>query len=229
MPLLKRRPPQPPPQTEDLSDLHANIIPQLLELMDRKDPETTLHSSRVQKIIDDVIPELIRRRIIRRDDQALLWVSAILHDIGKLFIRDEVLGSPRTLTETEYAHIRDHPLRGYNLLRQMGLPQPVLDVVRHHHERWDGRKTGRFPAYPDGLKGRRIPLFARIVALADTYDALVCDRPYRKGLSATQARAVIRRNLGTQFDPSIGRTFLKALERLEQTSRGPMDGSACRK
>jgi HD-GYP domain-containing protein (c-di-GMP phosphodiesterase class II) len=208
-----------PPSEEDLAELSALVIPGLIELMDLKDQDTIRHSSRVQKLVSDFIPVLISKKILRANDEALLWVSAILHDMGKLFILDSILGSPRTLNETEYEHVRGHPGRGHNLLHQVGLPREILGAVRHHHERWDGRRKGRFPGYPDGLKSRTIPLFARIISLADTYDALISERPYKKPLTPSQARAVIRKNLGRQFDPRLGRLFLAKIARDERRDR----------
>jgi len=194
-------------------DLSVNIIPMLIEIMEHKDQDTMLHSSRVQKVINDWIPSLIRKKIITEDDIPLLWVSAILHDIGKIFVQDEVLGSRNKLSETEFEHIRNHPSRGYKLLSQIDIPSNILSSVKHHHERWDGRRKGPFPAYPDGLKKKEIPLFARIISIADTFDALISERPYKKAFTRTEALKIIRDASRRQFDPVLVRVFVKAMKK----------------
>lgn len=207
------------PPEDGILDLSVNIIPMLIEIMEHKDQDTMLHSSRVQKVINDWIPALKKKRVITEEDTPLLWVSSILHDIGKIFVQDEVLGSRNRLSETEFEHIRNHPTRGYKLLCQIEISPEILAAVRHHHERWDGRKKGPFPAYPDGLKGRKIPLFARIISIADTFDALISERPYKKALSRQEALRIIRSNSRKQFDPGLVRIFLGAMRSVANRAR----------
>ena len=198
---------------DGFADLSVNLIPLLIEIMENKDQDTMLHSSRVQKVINDWIPALIRKKVITDADTPSLWVSAILHDLGKIFARDDVLGSRNRLTDSEFEHIRNHPARGFRLLNQADIPENILLAVRHHHERWDGRTRGLFPGYPDGLKKKEIPLYARIISIADTFDALVSERPYKNALPREEALRIIRRNSRKQFDPALVRIFLKSMKK----------------
>lgn len=132
--------------------------------------------------------------------------ALLLHDVGKLAVPDIILEKPGQLTEFERAVVRRHPAVGETLLAGFPLPRPVMEVVRHHHERWDG--TG----YPDGLAGVQIPLLARIASVVDAYDAMTTPRPYRPvPLSPSQAVAELHRCAGTQFDPYLVRAFAAAL------------------
>ncbi len=190
---------------------HTYIIPFLLEIMERKDQETLKHSSRVQRIVNDLIPVLLKKEIIKEDDVPLLWVSAILHDIGKIFVDDLILESPKKLDHHEYETIKYHPVRGYRLLKQLDLPEEILLAIKHHHERWDGKTSGKYPGYPDGLKGERIPLFARIISVADAYDAMTGGRPYKPPMPPEKALKIIEENAGKQFDPIIAKIFVEAM------------------
>jgi putative nucleotidyltransferase with HDIG domain len=201
-------------------EINTELIPLLLEVMENKDQDTLLHSSRVQKILNDWAPQLVLYDVIKSEDIPVLWVAAMLHDIGKIFVKDDILISDKKLNKIEYDHIRNHPSRGYNLLRQFDMPQSILDTVLHHHERWDGRMTGKFPGYPDGLKGRDIPLFARIVAVADTFDALISERPYKKPILPDKAKLIIHSNAGKQFDPALVDIFLHS----HQADKRPFPG-----
>ena len=125
----------------------------------------------------------------------------LLHDVGKVAVPDAILFKTTTLSDEEYALIRQHPLTGWEILRDIDFLGPAKLVVRHHHERWDGR------GYPDGLKGEAIPLAARVFSVADTLDALTTDRPYRPASPFAEARAIIRRVSGTQFDPGVVHAF----------------------
>ncbi len=196
----------------DPMELHSELIPFLLEIMETKDKVTLRHSARVQRLINDFIPYLIKQKIISRDSIAELWVSAILHDIGKIFVEDDVLLKNGKLDKLEYSHIRNHPIRGYNLLKEFGLPKEILLAVRHHHERWDGIKSGRYPGYPDGLSGKKIPLFARIISIADAYDAMTGERIYRKPMSKAEAIHILQNSSGKQFDPELTKLFIKMLK-----------------
>ena len=130
----------------------------------------------------------------------------LLHDIGKVAIPDAILFKPEPLTEVERAVMERHPIIGWEILRDVDFLDEAKLVVRHHHERWDGA------GYPDGLAGHEIPLAARVFGVADTFDALTTDRPYRPGMDASQARAVIADNAGTQFDPDIVEAFYDVVE-----------------
>ena len=135
-----------------------------------------------------------------------LKISSLLHDVGKIAIPDYVLLKPGRLTEEEYRIIKDHSTIGENILQSVALFEEERKVIRHHHERWDGR------GYPDGLAGEEIPLLARILAVSDTFDAMTSDRPYRKGLKVTDAIEELRRNSGSQFDKEIVDIFISTLQ-----------------
>jgi ribonuclease P protein subunit RPR2 len=121
----------------------------------------------------------------------------LLHDIGKVAVPDSILHKPEPLTPHERELIQQHPITGWEIVRQVDFLGAATDVVRHHHERWDG------DGYPDGLKGEDIPLTARVFAVADTIDALTTTRPYRPASPLSEARAAIEEARGTQFDPAI--------------------------
>jgi len=142
-------------------------------------------------------------------DRATLRIGAPLHDLGKIGIADHVLRKPDRLTPDEFEHMKTHTLKGVAILRSFRGLEPVLPIVRSHHERWDG--TG----YPDLLAGEAIPRLARLVMVTDSFDAMISERPYRKALSFEDAFAQIRSGLGTQFDPECGAAFLRLRPRLE--------------
>ena len=121
----------------------------------------------------------------------------LLHDIGKVAVPDSILHKPEPLTPQERELIQQHPITGWEIVRQVDFLGAATDVVRHHHERWDGA------GYPDGLKGEDIPLTARVFAVADTIDALTTTRPYRPASPLSEARALVEEGRGTQFDPSV--------------------------
>lgn len=124
------------------------------------------------------------------------------HDIGKIEVPESILRKPGSLTEDEFSHIRRHPVKSERILASMIRDQNALAMVRHHHERYDG--TG----YPDSLQGYDIPLGARVLAVADAYDAMVSQRPYRSTLSDAQARGELQRERGSQFDPVVVDAFM---------------------
>lgn len=131
------------------------------------------------------------------------------HDIGKLAIPSEILDKPGPLTDEEFEIVRLHPLVGETMLTPLGLPEDVLAAVRGHHENWDG--TG----YPDGLKGKDIPVTARILSIVDSFDAMTAGRPYRSTLTFREAADEILANSGTQFDPFMAEMFVSLVHSLE--------------
>ena len=135
--------------------------------------------------------------------------GALLHDIGKIGIAEHVLHKPGPLTDAESLIMREHPQIGERICDPLRMSRDFTPIIRHHHERWDGR------GYPDGLAGEDIPLGARIVALADAYDAIVRGRPYRAPRSADEAFAEIRRHAGRQFDPGLVPLFIEEADRME--------------
>ncbi|MBA1336507.1 MAG: hypothetical protein HPY66_2942 [Firmicutes bacterium] len=131
-----------------------------------------------------------------------LGMAAGFHDVGKKFISSSILFRKGKLTPGEYEIIKMHPVIGADILRKDGFDPAVVEAVKHHHERWDG--TG----YPDGLKGEEIPLYSRIISIADAYDAMVSGRPYREPVASFKAVNEIFRCSGTQFDPELVKLFL---------------------
>ena len=136
-------------------------------------------------------------------DRAIIQIGGLLHDIGKIAIPDAVLRKPGRLEPAEFEIIKQHPVVGFELIRQIPHLGTALAAVRHHHERWDGK------GYPDGLKGEDIPLHARVLAVADAFDAMTSDRPYRPGLPFDVAMDEVRKNAGVQFDAELATCFLR--------------------
>jgi HD-GYP domain-containing protein (c-di-GMP phosphodiesterase class II) len=137
----------------------------------------------------------------------------LLHDVGKIGIDDEVLRKPGKLTEAEYEHIKSHAEIGFKILNDIKQLDEVLPVVLHHHEQWDGR------GYPQGLAGESIPLLARIVAVADSFDAMGSDRPYRQGMSDEKLDAILRDGSGKQWDAQVVEAFFRARDAIREIAR----------
>jgi putative nucleotidyltransferase with HDIG domain len=148
-------------------------------------------------------------------DQALLHAietAALLHDVGKLAIPDCLLDKPGPLTADEYDRVKQHAVIGAELLADVSFPGPLATLVRHHHENWDGS------GYPDGRVGDAIPIGARVLAIADCYDALTSHRPYRRALNHDSAVAMIHERRGSMFDPELTDSFLQVVWRLRPSS-----------
>jgi putative nucleotidyltransferase with HDIG domain len=129
--------------------------------------------------------------------------GALLHDIGKMGVLDEIINKPGALSEEEWVLMRAHPVVGAQIVEKMEFLTGTVDIVRHHHESWNGR------GYPDGLRGEEIPLSARIVTVADSFDAMTTDRPYRKALSLDEAVHRLEEASGVQFDAGLVKIFVK--------------------
>lgn len=170
----------------------------LTAAIDAKDPYTWGHSERVGRIA----VRLAKQMGLPGPFQSDLYLGGLLHDIGKIGIRDSVLQKPDALTDEEFAHIKEHPLIGDRLVSNIQTLQHLRPAIRSHHERYDG--TG----YPDGLAGEDIPLMARILAVSDGCDAMMAARPYRTPLPPEQIDLIMKRGAGTQWDPQIIEHFL---------------------
>jgi diguanylate cyclase (GGDEF)-like protein/putative nucleotidyltransferase with HDIG domain len=184
---------------EEMANIHMNTIESLAIAIDAKDQTTHGHVRRTQiyaaqmgKLFSVTEPEV----------QALL-AGALLHDIGKLAVPEYILNKPGKLTEAEFAKMKIHPTVGGDILRRVNFPYPVEDIVRYHHEKWDGS------GYPKGLKGEAIPLVARIISVVDFYDATRCDRPYRKGMKREESLALLQGMVGSAFDPRVVEKFVE--------------------
>jgi putative two-component system response regulator len=139
------------------------------------------------------------------DDLATLRQGALLHDIGKIGIRESILLKSDRLTPEEFNEVKLHPVIGEHLCAPLRCAEDVLPVIRHHQERWDGQ------GYPDGLRGTQIPLLARIMAIADGFNAMTSDRPYRPAMSRSDAAAALRAGAGSHWDPDLVVTFLETI------------------
>ncbi len=170
--------------------------------LDLRDKETEGHTQRVT----DLTLKLARAMGIPEAEQVHIRRGALLHDIGKMGVPDHILLKPDKLTDEEYEIIKKHPAYAYELLSPIAFLKPALDIPYCHHERWNG--TG----YPRGLKGEEIPIAARLFAIVDVWDALLSDRPYRKGWPKDKVREYIRTLAGTHFDPKIVEVFLSKIK-----------------
>jgi len=186
----------------ELREMLFNTVRSLVAAIDAKDEYTRGHSERVFHLSVRIGQSM---GLPPEQIQMLNW-AALLHDVGKIAIQREILNKPARLTDEEYRIIQSHPERGCKVLQPILQLRPVLPAIRHHHERYDGR------GYPDGLLGEAIPLLSRIIAVADTYDAITSTRAYRQARTAEYAREQIEQGAGTQFDPALVRVFLKMLE-----------------
>jgi diguanylate cyclase (GGDEF)-like protein/putative nucleotidyltransferase with HDIG domain len=189
----------------EMADLHMNTIESLAIAIDAKDQTTHGHVRRTQ-IYATEMGKLLN---VGESDLQALVAGALLHDIGKLAVPEYILNKPGKLTESEFAKMKIHPTVGGDILKRVNFPYPVEDIVRYHHEKWDG--TG----YPKGLKAQAIPLVARIISVVDFYDATRCDRPYRKGMSREDSLTLLRKMSGSSFDPQLVEIFTKHVERFD--------------
>ena len=200
---------------EELKTLTWGMLETLARAIDAKSPWTAGHSGRVTAMSLRIAQALGRSR----SEIEVLHRGALLHDIGKLGISMEVLNKPGRLNDDEMAHVRSHPSIGSRILEPISAFADIISIVTDHHEKWDG--TG----YPNGLAGEEIDINPRILAVADTYDAITSDRPYRKGRDPAVAVEEIRIHAGTQFDPRVVAAFLVAMgqdseNQLEQQDLG---------
>jgi putative two-component system response regulator len=180
-----------------------DAIKALSSAVDAKDPYTARHSMRVTRL-SLLLAEGLG---LSSDEKHVLELSAWMHDVGKIGVPDQILTKPSTLTPAEFEVVKIHPVKGGEIIGHIeGLGQ-VADIIRHHHERMDGR------GYPDGLRGEAIHLLARIIFIADCYEAMTSDRSYRRGPGRARALAELQRNAGTQFDPDMVKVFIEELER----------------
>ena len=186
---------------EHLADLYLATIKSLALAIDAKDQYTHQHILRVQRYAVATAAHMG----LDGSEMEAINTGALLHDIGKLGVPEYVLLKPGRLTDEEFAKIKKHPEIGASILDPVEFPWPVLPVVRSHHEKWDG--TG----YPDGLAGEEIPRTARVLAVADVYDALTSSRSYRNAWTHERACEVIRKDRGTHFDPVVADAFLEII------------------
>ncbi|MFQ5596233.1 MAG: GAF domain-containing protein, partial [Anaerolineae bacterium] len=185
----------------ELENTYDATLTALSAALDARDHETEGHSRRVMQLAVTIA----RAMGLPESEIEALMRGALLHDIGKIGVPDRILSKPGSLTDEERAEMQRHNQIGYDMLRDIEFLAPTLPVVLCHHERWDGR------GYPEGLRGVDIPLIVRIFAVADAYDAMTSNRPYRRAMSHAEAVAEIQREAGKQFDPQVVEVFLQVL------------------
>jgi len=191
---------------EEMANIHMNTIESLAIAIDAKDQTTHGHVRRTQIYAT----EMGRLFNLPESQLRALHAGALLHDIGKLAVPEYILNKPGKLTEAEFAKMKIHPTVGGDILKRVNFPYPVEDIVRYHHEKWDGS------GYPKGLKGNEIPLVARIISVVDFYDATRCDRPYRKGMKREESLALLRSMIGSAFDPKVVEMFIQNVEEFDR-------------
>lgn len=189
-------------QANKIRSAFISAITSLVYALEAKDAYTSGHSQRVAELSAAIARELR----LPPDKIGKLKLAGLLHDIGKIGIQESVLNKPGRLTEAEFELVKRHPVIGERILRPIIETEEILEVVRSHHERYNGN------GYPDGLQKDEIPLGARILAISDAYEAMTSERPYRHAMSADAAHGEIERNKGTQFDPEIADAFNKIEE-----------------
>ena len=200
----------------DMEETYLQTIAAIANAADEKDAYRLGHTERVTfyacSIAAELSPALLQQREFK--------YSLLLHDLGKIGIAEELLKKAGRLSDDEWETVKSHAELGARLLSPVRFLAPALASVRSHHERFDGK------GYPDGLRGEEIPLPARIIAVADAFEAMTSDRPYRAGLSPQEARDQIRANSGTQFDPQVVEAFLRSWPRIEPRTRQGAQGRA---
>jgi putative nucleotidyltransferase with HDIG domain len=179
-----------------------NSILQIVKIVEAKDPYTAGHSVRVAEYSE----KIARKLKLNEYDAELLVNLANLHDLGKIQIDLSVLNKSGRLNKSDWEEVKKHPAVGYNIVKEITFLQSEASAILHHHERIDGK------GYPDGLKGDELSLFAKILTVADSYDAMTTDRPYRRALTLEEAINELDRNSGTQFDPKICGAMIELLK-----------------
>ncbi|HEY5527124.1 MAG TPA: HD domain-containing phosphohydrolase [Candidatus Anoxymicrobiaceae bacterium] len=199
---------------EDLEMSYFSTVKALARAIEVKDPYTYGHSERVT----DYAMAIANRMSLSEWDLRNIKYDAALHDIGKIGIARKILNKPGALSEEEFVHVKTHPQLGDSIIEPVTFLQAPRQIILHHHERYDGK------GYPGGLSGDDIPLGARILAVADSFEAMMSDRPDRKALPVAEAVKELQINAGTQFDPDVVKAFMRAIE--DGALDKPMDAGA---
>ena len=202
----------------DKDTVHSEMLASLVKALQKCDSDMEARVRRIQKM-----SEALGRRIGLTDrQQSDLALLCLLHDVGKIAIPLEILNKPDKLTDEEWEIVRKHVERGFQIAKSSKDLESIADMIRHHHERWDGK------GYPDGLSRESIPLLSRVICVVDAFDAMVHDKPYRKGMSADDAMTELMRCAGTQFDPFLVSEFLPICQIFAPSKNGERAGSASR-
>ncbi|PIW90675.1 MAG: hypothetical protein COZ93_00855 [Nitrospirae bacterium CG_4_8_14_3_um_filter_44_28] len=189
---------------EELDSLFINFVKVMVNALDAKSPWTKGHSERVANYAEQIAEEMG----LAEDDIKDIQLSGLLHDIGKIGTYDYLLDKPSKLTEEEFDAVKKHPVQGAAILKEIKQLKNIIPLIKYHHERVDGK------GYPEGLRGERIPLCARILHVADSFDSMTADRPYRPSPGKEYAISELKRCNGTRFDPRVVEAFLKVISRL---------------
>lgn len=187
---------------QEAKNFYLQVVRMLTTVMEARDPYTSGHSTRVADLALMIGQELK----LNPDVMDTLHNAALLHDIGKMGIKESILLKPGPLSSVERQTMNDHPVTGYYILQRAPALEEIAKIIYHHHERYDG--TG----YPDGIKGEKIPLLSRIIAVADAFDAMTSDRPYRRAMTKDEALEEMGRVKGQHFDPELIVVFARCLE-----------------
>jgi putative nucleotidyltransferase with HDIG domain len=187
---------------EQLDKLNTNIIKALAYTIDAKDRYTSGHSQRVA----NYSMELAKRMGKSEEEQQIVYYAGLLHDVGKIRVPEEVINKPGKLTNDEFNQIKMHPVSGYHILKDIYEDKRISSGAKYHHEKYDG--TG----YPNGLSGENIPEIARIIGVADAYDAMTSNRSYREALPQEVVRGEIEKGIGKQFDPEVAKLMLHMID-----------------
>lgn len=189
-------------KADEILTAYNRTIEGWARVLEMRNREVKDHSRRVT----DLTLRLAKSMGVPEEDLAQIRRGALLHDIGKMAIPDSIMLKNGNLSEEERSEVRRHPLYGYEMLSEIEFLSPALEILLCHHEKWNGE------GYPFGLSGEQIPLFARIFAVVDVWDALLSDRSYHKGMSPEEALAYIRAEAGEHFDPAVVEAFVRILE-----------------
>jgi len=202
---------------QDLKELLVGLTRSLTSALDAKDSYTFGHSERVARIA----VELGRELGLSGDEVSDIYLTGLLHDVGKIGIRDAVLSKPGPLTPEEFEHIKQHVVIGYKILADLRPIRNLLPGVLYHHERYDGK------GYPDGLEGENIPLLARILAVADGYDAMSTARPYRDPMPCRRVEEILLEGAGTQWDKRVIEAFMRCRQKIHAIRQQGVGESLC--
>jgi putative two-component system response regulator len=206
-------------KTESIIKMHDNLILSMATMVESRDNSTGGHIRRTSEGVNILIDEIRKQGKLKLSDEFCTCIikAAPMHDLGKIAVDDAILRKPGRFRPEEYEIMKSHAAEGAKIVHEVlketddeAFKQIAENVAHYHHERWDGS------GYPDGLKGEEIPLEARIMAIADVYDALVSKRVYKEKMSFEEADAIITEGMGTQFDPGLKAVYEAARPRLEE-------------
>ncbi|HLB94958.1 MAG TPA: HD-GYP domain-containing protein, partial [Nitrospiria bacterium] len=195
-------------KNQELEEFYFESVKALAQAIEAKDSTTGSHGDRLVSYAMAIADRLG----LSNEEKVWLRYAAALHDIGKIAVSEAILKKPGKLTPEEYEEMKTHPARGAEILREVKFLAPVVPIVYHHQEQFDGK------GYPDGLRGEQIPIGSRIVAVLDAFDAMTSNRPYRRGLPLQTAIGVLKQHSGMQFDPKVVEVFLEVVEGSVQPS-----------